>query len=462
MKDIIKKLKEFAVESNKDLYIVGGYIRDKLMNSKRQPEDIDIVYEGDIKEIIDCMGLNSYGIYPLKAEMGIYRAVIMGKVVDISNLKGKNIEEDLSKRDFTVNAIALNLKNNLIIDPFEGRRHLANRVLKEVTKESISNDRVRILRGIKMIIKSGMHFSAETENTVRIESSYLKECTKERVFSEFMKIISCDEFGEAFSVLDSYGVLKELIPYVEEHKAIGRCKYHVEDAFTHMNASYKAFKELIRGDIKLDGLDLSILDRRVGEFNLQNYIAFGIFNHDIGKYSCYRKESGKVSFLNHEKVGAKIINEFCDFWRFPKEGTRIITKLVQGHMYPLGLFKSNLKDYKKSFYKFFKKYEYVIPYILITSFCDMYATTIFINTYNEWEVYKKFLEKLFKEYEIYITVKGNPIIHGDELKKIFNLKHREIGEALSLVEEMNYRELIESKEEAVNFLSKRCIINENM
>lgn len=462
MKEIIKKLKEFAVESNKDLYIVGGYIRDKLMNSKKEPTDIDIVYGGNIKEIIEYMGLNRSDIYPLKAEIGIYRVIIKGKIVDISSLKGKSIEEDLSKRDFTVDAIALNLKNNFIIDPFEGRRHLDNRVLKEVTKESILNDRVRILRGIRIIIKSGMHFSEETEKTVRLESAYLKECTKERVFSEFMKIISCDEFGEAFSMLDNLGVLKALIPYIEEHKTIGKCKYHVEDAFTHMNAAYKAFKDLIKGQIKLEGADLRLLERRVGDFTLEDYIAFGVFNHDIGKYLCYREEGGKVSFLNHEKVGAKIINEFCDFWKFPKEGTRIITKLVEGHMYPLGLFKSNLKDYKKSFYKFFRKYEDVIPYILMTSLCDMYATTIFTNTYSEWEIYKKFIEKLLEEYKSYTVVKQNPIIRGDELEKIFSLKDKQIGEALSIVEEMNYRGLIESKEESVNFLSKRCIINKNV
>lgn len=462
MNDIIKILKEFSIKENKNLYIVGGYIRDKLMNSKSPSEDIDIIYEGDIKELRDYLGLNEQDIYPLKAEMGVYRAIVKGKIIDMSNLKGKSIEEDLVKRDFTVNSIALNLRDNSIINPFQGRKHLRNRLLKETSSESIKNDRVRILRGIRMTIKNGMHFSKETENTVIAQSKYLKECTKERVFSEFMKIISCDEFGDAFSILDTYGVLKHLIPYVEEHKTIGKCKYHATDAFTHMNTSYKAFKQLIKGEIKVEGLNLNSLAKKIGEFNLEHYMAFAIFSHDIGKYPCYKEEQGKVSFLNHEKVGAKIINEFCNFWRFPKEANRIITKVVEGHMYPLGLFKSQSKDHKKSFYKFFNKYKEFTPYILMASFCDIYATNIFANKYDESCKYKEFIENFLREYSIYMEVKANPILHGNELVKIFNLENEQIGEALLVLEEMKYRGLIESKEQAVNFLEKRCIIRKNI
>lgn len=458
MKNILNYIRKFATENNKDLYIVGGYIRDKLINPSNEPQDLDIVYKGDIKNFIDYFKCNGYKIFPLNQEIGRYRIVKGEKVLDISSLKGETIKEDLSKRDFTINAIALNLKNNSIIDPFEGRRHIKNRILTEVSENSIKNDRVRILRGIRIIIKNGMHFSKETENTIKEESKYIKECTKERVFHELMHIISCDEQGNAFDIMDSYGILKNILPYIEEHKTIGMCKYHVEDAFTHMNEAYKIFKEFCAGEIQINNFNLDTLNKYIGEFKLKDYLAFATFNHDIGKYSSYKKLNDKVSFINHDKKGGEIIKEFCNFWGFPKEAKNIIINTVEGHMYPLGLFKSNLKDYKKSFYKFFNKYEEFVPYILVISFCDIYATTNFNPVENEIQRYTKFIEKLLEEYLIYNEIKKNKLVKGCEIKDKFQVEEKEIGNILLKIQEITYRGMVKNKEEAMNFILKRCIM----
>ncbi|WP_410506307.1 HD domain-containing protein [Haloimpatiens sp. FM7315] len=457
--DILKKIKRVAIENEIEVYIVGGYIRDKLMPSKEIPLDLDLVCKGDITKIVLCLNECGFNSFFLKEELNMYRFTKGATTVDLCSLKGKTIEDDLKERDFTLNAVALDLVRNKIIDPFRGREHIKARVITEVTKDSIKNDRVRILRGVRFIIKYGMHFSKDTEIEVTRESIYINKCTRERVFHEIMKIINLDKNAVAFDVMDSYSILSNLIPYIEENKKIGKCKYHLEDAFTHMNMVYKIFKEIVLGKISINGFDFKILNNKIGDYSIKDYLAFAAFNHDIGKSLSYRKNGGKVSFKNHEVIGAKLIEEFCDYLKFPKAATRIVKDTVDGHMRPLKLFKEKSR---KNYFDFFKTYEDRVPYILLISFCDVYATHSIYDPNNQMEVYNKFIEELVLEFQIYKDIIKSKMISGKDIKENFRIKPLYIGEALEYIHERMYIGEIKDKNQAMKKLSKWCIINEKL
>lgn len=448
----IKSFKTVLEKSGGKAYLVGGYIRDKLINPRSNPKDMDFIYDGNIDKLISELKGLEYNIFPIKESIGIYRIIEDEITVDISKMKGKNIEEDLSKRDFTINSICMDITENKIIDPFKGRNYIESRIIHNVSENSLEDDPVRILRGIRLYINYGMHFSLITENKVVDIAPRLKECVKERVFNEFMKIIQFDREGKAIQILDDYNILRNMFPYIDELKAIGKCKYHLEDTYTHMNLTYETFKNVLNNRIQIDNFDINLFDKFIGNFKLREYIALACFLHDIGKFNCYKNDEDRISFYGHEVEGGKISKGICEDMVFPKEATELIEVIVSAHMYPLGLFKSDVKDIKKALYKFFSKYDkYIIP-IVIVSFCDVYATKMIFDPNNEKQAYKEFMENILNEYKCYLEIKNNRILNGNDIIRITNKKGPIIKKIIEEIDKQRYLGKINSKEDSIYYL----------
>lgn len=334
MRKIIKLIKSIICDTDMQAYLVGGYIRDKLINIKNNPNDLDIVLEGNVEGVLNVLCQNGFKVFELKKEHNIYRAVLGNYTVDISKMKGQNIEEDLLKRDFTADAIALNLRNNKIIDPLKGRLHIKRRILQSVDENSFKDDPVRILRGIRFYIKYGMHFSGYTEEYIRSEAKNILRFPTDRVLDEFIHGIHDDENGIFFEVMDQYMVLKNVLPYMEELKTVGKCKYHLVDAFTHMNTAYHVFKDLKKGIMQVKNLNMERFNKKIGLYDESDYLAFATFVHDIGKYASYSKEGDKVSFRGHDEKGLEIIEKVCDKLKFPGDAKKwyaVLLKIICIH-----------------------------------------------------------------------------------------------------------------------------------
>ncbi|WP_406543627.1 hypothetical protein [Clostridium ljungdahlii] len=279
MKDFIKSTREVISKVGGEVYLVGGYIRDRLISITAQPKDIDFIFNGNIEKFMEELENRQYKFFPIKQEIGIYRCMLGNNSIDISLMEGDSIEEDLKKRDFTMNAIAIKLSGDKVkvIDPFYGRRSIDNRIIKSVTDMSLENDPIRILRGIRFCISYGMHFNLDTEKCIEKLCYKIMDMPMERVFKEFMLILERDDYGKAFEVLDNYGILKNIIPYIEELKTIGKCAYHIEDIFTHMNLTYCVFKDILNGKVSVKGLNLHVFQDKIGDFKLREYMSLACF-----------------------------------------------------------------------------------------------------------------------------------------------------------------------------------------
>lgn len=392
----IKQIKKVLNEVGGEAYLVGGFVRDKLINFKSEPKNVDIVYDGDINKLLLILDIHGYKFSLIERNKETYRCNCENITFDITKMEGRNIQDDLSKRDFTINSICMKLSENKIIDPFKGRRAIECRIIQHVNEKGIEEDPIRILRGIRLCVKYGMHFNLKTEQKIIEAAPQLKNCNKERVFNEFMKLIEIDNEGKAFYFLDDYNVLRNILPYVDELKTIGKCKYHIEDVFTHMNLSYGVFKDIIKGKIIIKGFDLSFAEEYIGSFKLKEYISVACFLHDIGKFNCFKQDS-RVSFIGHEKEGAKIVKDLCESMKFPEKAAELMEKIVEAHMCPLGIFKDDTKEKRKAFYKSYEEYKEYIPFILIVSFCDNYATHMLLDEISEQQTYKQFIEDMLIE-----------------------------------------------------------------
>lgn len=399
MIQIIKEIKKVVYDIGGDAYLVDNYVREKLIKPTVNPREIHILYRGDINKIFKCFhGKLNYRVrlYNDKKMLIIYNKEF---VMEIEELIYGSIEKYLEHMDYTMNAVALKLIDNKIIDPFQGRIHIKRRIIQEINDKSIEDHPLSILSGIRYYIKYGMHFSINTELHIKEQSKKLKDEYGNDVLKELMYIINIDENGVAFNILDQYSVLENLLPYIKELKTIGKCKYHLEDTFTHMNTSYATLKEIQSERTKIEGLDTGILNKYINGYKVIDFLALAIFVHDIGKFESYKKDGHKVSFVGHEITGEKIMKNICKKLNMPKEAEQLICTVVKAHMYPLKLFKikDNENEFNKVLNKFFNDYSEYIIYILIASYCDILSTAMYYDPENQAEKYKHFIEKLINE-----------------------------------------------------------------
>lgn len=216
------------------------------------------------------------------------------------------------------------------------------------------------------------------------------------IFNYIMQNIHDDSAGMIFEVWDKENVLIQLLPYMNQLKTVGKCKYHIDDAFTHMNYVYKNFKAFLRGEIIIRGISNEMFSRSINGFSVGDYMSLAAFTHDIGKYRAYKNIGGSVSFKNHEFFGAEIMEEVCTKYNFPREAKDLIINCIQAHMYPLNISKSDKSELIMK--EFFEKYKEYVPYILVLAYCDLEGKRLYENKIEEKNHYRKLIEKIFFEY----------------------------------------------------------------
>lgn len=235
-----------------------------------------------------------------------------------------------------------------------------------------------------------------------MDCAFVKKVTDTDVkcfFNYIMKHIHEDNNGEIFEIWDKDSTLIHLLPYMNELKTVGKCKYHIDDAFTHMNYVYKNFKTFLRGDIVINGIGIEMFNRYIEGFSIGDYMCFVAFTHDIGKYRAYKRSGEKVSFKNHEFFGAQIMEEVCTKYNFPVEAKELIVKCIQAHMYPLNISKNPQSELIMK--EFFEKYKEYVPYILVLAYCDLEGKRLYEDKIEEKNSYRKVIEKIFFEYSTF-------------------------------------------------------------
>lgn len=452
--EIINIIKEALLKLNIEGFLVGGYLRDDIL--KEKAKDIDIAVSDKIEELIKFLETCGIKFFLLNDSEKIYRADYKGLIIDITIIRGESIYDDLQKRDFSINSIAMSLNDDKIIDPEKGILDMENKILRTSSEEVIKQDPIRILRGMRFILKYGFTLDEKTKDYFNKFSYKINECKKERKFIEFMKIIEEDRDGSCFSLMDDIGILEYIIPYSRENKTVGKCKYHVEDALTHMITTYKTFRCFMKGEIGLDIDTEGLFRDNISLFSLKHYEALSAFVHDIGKYICYNKKGDKITFYDHQIKGEEITSSFLEDYGFPKKAQIFISNLVLGHMDPLMLFKNRAGG--KQYLKFFKKYLDFTPYIIILSFCDVYATRLYHDPDNEIVLYKSFIEHLYLEFIRYQDIIQNPIISAEDLIAVKQLKGREIKEAVDLINDKTYLGEIKDRYQSLNIINGRSKI----
>jgi tRNA nucleotidyltransferase (CCA-adding enzyme) len=314
VKSILGKLKDNKFEA----FLVGGCVRDLIM--KKKPKDWDIASNASPEQIqklfpesfcnndFGTVNVSGVEITPFRTE-----EKYTDKRHPDSVKWAKTIEEDLSRRDFTVNAMALNVEGNKITDPFRGGKDLQKKIIKAVGKaeDRFDEDALRMMRAVRFATTLDFGIEVKTAKAIKENSVLLKTISKERIRDEFAKIINVKKASQGVELLRSLGLLEYIIPELLEGFKVSQNKHHVYDCYEHA----------------LRSLDFAAKK----DFNVQ--VRLAALLHDIGKPRTKRGKGESATFYNHEAVGAKMTEEILMRLRFPNKEIEKIAKLVHYHLF---------------------------------------------------------------------------------------------------------------------------------
>ncbi len=322
VKSTVKKLQEQGFEA----YIVGGCVRDFLRGV--EPQDWDITTDAapdKIEKIFPKSYINNkFGTVTIQTnskkdtlkeiEITTYR--IEEKYTDKRHPDKveftDNLKKDLKRRDFTVNAMAMDLKGN-ITDPFLGKEDLENEIIKAVgsPEKRFSEDALRMMRAVRFATSLDFKIETKTRKAIKNNSLWLEAISDERIRDELLKIIMSERAAWGIELLRRLKLLKHIIPELEEGYKVKQNKHHIYDCYTHSVLSLKySAEQKYNQDVRLAAL-----------------------LHDIGKPKVKEGEGEEATFYNHEIVGAKTTLQILTRLRFPKKKVEKIAKLVRYHLF---------------------------------------------------------------------------------------------------------------------------------
>lgn len=334
VKNVAKTLQDKGFEA----YLVGGCVRDLLLG--RKPKDWDVTTNATPEQIAEVFSNtfyeNEYGTVGVVNE-GVDPSTGSGqemdptlKVVEVTpyRLEGgytdkrrpdtvtwsSKLEDDLKRRDFTINAIALPLEGDMV-DLFEGQVDLKKKTIRTVGDPDarFSEDALRMLRAIRIAVELDFTIDTDTQNAIVNNAKHLKEIAGERVREEFLRILMSPRPHIGLILSHKLGILKYIVPELEEGIGIDQNQAHSFDVFEHLTRT-------VEHSAKKD-------------FTEETRLA-ALF-HDIGKPATRRwsPEKKDWTFYGHDVVGAKITAKIMARLAFPKKTIDVVTKLVRWHMF---------------------------------------------------------------------------------------------------------------------------------
>ena len=317
--DELKKYMNLIIDAGYECYLVGGAVRDALLGVSNKDYDFCTNIPFDkLKDLVPNLSVMKENSHRNTAVMRVD-----GLDVEFTMFRGNSLKEDLSNRDFTINAIAVDV-NGMVIDYFNGLDDIKNKKVRLVKTFGFDFDALRILRTIRFTLKYEFNIDDDTKKEMFKNKKLLKNVAGERVFEELKKIIVYDDF---YKVLDEYReIFFELIPELSECNNFGQYNnYHIYDVYTHIINVVKN----IPNDI---------------------YLRFAALFHDIGKPRVFKRDDKGVGhFLGHPKASCDIFKKFADTYRLDNKTRKIVSDLILYH-------DDNLSIKTNKIYNFYKKF----------------------------------------------------------------------------------------------------------
>ncbi len=463
---IVKKWLDSDMFEKTDLYLVGGTVRDILTG--KEPKDIDITCKNAKEIALEISKRKNAAFVPLekKPDEPCYRVVDRGDIsnfIDISEMCGETIEEDLARRDFTINSGAIEILSGKIIDPFRCEKDLREKIIRMTSNKSFSDDPLRILRAFRFSSVFEFQIEKSTLNQLVSFLDLLSNVSSERIMSEIFLILNATKSSSTFREMDKLGILDIIFPEIVPMKKCRQDGFHHLDVWEHSLLTMEKIEGILNdlsGFFDNYGEKVSeILDTKKRQL-----LKLSALLHDIGKPStkAFNFKKGRTTFYEHDRLGAKIFLNIAERLKFSRADSEFIFKMIGEHMYALKLAARSVKRLLKI--KWFREMNDVSIPVIILSIADVMSSQGKDSTEEFRNGQISFLKKLVFDYFDWIKSKINEpaLIKGDDIIKLGLKQGPEIGKIIRIIREAQDRGEIKSHEDAVH-LAEQMIkkYNEN-
>ena len=440
-KPFLKELSNLYAKNGFQIYLVGGAVRDAILGI--ETKDFDFTTNASSEDSIKMLNKNEYKTTEIGRAFGTIETTVGDYSIHITTYRedkynkdsrkpeiktSGELETDLSRRDFTVNAIAYDINNNEIIDPHGGLKDLSEGLIRtpDTADISFSDDPLRMLRACRFVSTHGFTpnnelFKAISKNVERIEI-----VSTERIRDEFTKLLTGKEPSLGLKAFVESGLSELIMPELNELKIEVDPKHHHKDVYEHTM-------------VVLDRVSPTLVSR------------MSALLHDIGKPKTKGIENGKVHFRHHEVVGAKMSKKILKRLKYDNETIKKVSLLVENHLRP-HTFKMGWTDSAVR--------RYIIDAGgLLEELNDLVRADITTKNKAKYEEINKYLDEMeerIKEVaEKEELSKLRPPISGDEIMDMFDL---EPGPSVGVIMKALYEQRINdgevSKEEAIKLAER--------
>ena len=344
-KGIIKEISDFSINNNYEAYIVGGYVRDFLIRMDPDGLDIDVMVIGDAlkfaEEFANSKSTTLTAVYKnfgtALLQLGEFKIEFASSRVESYERNSRKpkvefgtLEEDLSRRDFTINALAVDLRNPVkVIDNYNGIEDLNNKIIRTPLEpdKTFFDDPLRIMRAFRFASKLNFAIDHITLSSISVNSPRLTEdevVSQERISNEFLQILQSPKPSVGLNLMYLTGVMDVVFPEVSKMAGIEQRKdYHHKDVFYHT---------------------LEVVDN-IADLTEDVWLRFAALVHDIAKPKTKKFIEGTGwTFHGHEEVGAKMMSKIFERMRFPNDKLEYVEKLIRLHLRPAALANQEATD----------------------------------------------------------------------------------------------------------------------
>lgn len=483
----LMKTVQSVLPANQPLYLVGGALRDSLMG--RENHDLDFaVPSGAMKLARSIANQLAGAFFPLDEATDTARIILPradgGRdTLDFAGFRGPDLEADLRGRDFTVNAMALDVRTGEMIDPLGGAHDLREKRIRACAETSFSDDPLRILRAVRQAAAFGFSIQLETRHLMKLAAPSLQNASPERQRDELFKILEGPRPDAAIRALGLLGVLPVLLPELLALKSVKQGGRHIHDVWTHTlrvlhhleNILAVLEQENSRQEAAyftdpLDGLLVQHLGRyaeQIGQHfvlslntdrSVRSLLFLAALYHDIAKPQCRAvDESGRMRFLGHEEKGAPIAVKRGIALRLSNDELDRLKLVVLHHMRIHGLTTLKAEGKKisrKAIYRFFRDVGPAGVELVLLVLADTRGTSEDTLEPEYWscslEVCAELLEAWFERAPELVA--PPQLLNGNDLMRELKMSPgRALGELLELIREEQAAGQVSTREEALDF-----------
>jgi len=375
-----------AIPADAELYLVGGAVRDALLNKRSY--DLDFALPAGAlrfaRKLADALG-GAY--FPLDVEREYARIVLdrdeaeaEGERIklDFAVYQGDSLEGDLRLRDFTINAMAISVRPpHKVIDPLGGAADLIAKRLQVCSTDSVDHDPLRILRAVRQAVDYDLQITSETLHLMRQATGKLNLVSLERIRDEIFRILDGRNPRLGLDILDRVGALGSILPELVRLKGVGQSAPHIYDVWRHtlevvnkLSAVYATLAldydadtaaNLMLGLVSLrlgryrEALQAHLVEQLNPERSLRALVFFSALYHDSGKAATRKlDDEERVRFFGHDEEGDRLAVRRAQDLHLSNLEIERIRLVVRHHMRPFLLGQLDGMPTRRAIYRFFR------------------------------------------------------------------------------------------------------------